>query len=122
MRRWLLAALTLTLITSCGAPAARPSAAPGEEPAPGAAPKTLIVGVQREPADLGVLFGAYNGFGALAAVCIPFMVRRFGLQVSHLINLWLGALSLTSFLSLPLTRMPPCLRTLHCPPALNCSA
>jgi len=47
---------------------------------------------------VGVLFGAYNGFGALAAVCIPFMVRRFGLQVSHLINLWLGALSLASFL------------------------
>src|SRR5438105_6155963 len=47
---------------------------------------------------VGVLFGAYNGFGALAAVCIPFMVRRFGLQVSHLINLWLGALSLSSFL------------------------
>src|SRR5438045_4872485 len=57
VRRWLLAALTLILITSCGAPAARPAAAPGEEPAPGAAPKTLIVGVQREPADLGVLFG-----------------------------------------------------------------
>lgn len=47
---------------------------------------------------VGVLFGAYNGFGALAAVCIPFMVRRFGLQISHLINLWLGALSLASFL------------------------
>jgi maltose/moltooligosaccharide transporter len=47
---------------------------------------------------VGVLFGAYNGFGALAAVCIPFMVRRFGLQISHLINLWLGALSLSSFL------------------------
>jgi maltose/moltooligosaccharide transporter len=47
---------------------------------------------------VGVLFGAYNGFGALAAVCIPLMVRRFGLQVSHLINLWLGALSLLSFL------------------------
>jgi maltose/moltooligosaccharide transporter len=47
---------------------------------------------------VGVLFGAYNGFGALAAVCIPFMVRRFGLQVTHLVNLWLGALALLSFL------------------------
>jgi maltose/moltooligosaccharide transporter len=47
---------------------------------------------------VGVLFAAYNGFGALAAVCIPFMVRRFGLRVGHLINLWLGALSLLSFL------------------------
>jgi len=47
---------------------------------------------------VGVLFGAYNGFGALAAVCIPFMVRRFGLPVTHLVNLWLGALALLSFL------------------------
>ena len=47
---------------------------------------------------VGVLFGAYNGFGALAAVCIPFMARRFGLQVTHLVNLWLGAVSLLSFL------------------------
>jgi maltose/moltooligosaccharide transporter len=47
---------------------------------------------------VGVLFAAYNGFAALAAVCIPFMVRRFGLRVGHLINLWLGALSLLSFL------------------------
>ena len=27
---------------------------------------------------VGVLFGAYNGFAALAAIVIPFMVRRFG--------------------------------------------
>jgi maltose/moltooligosaccharide transporter len=47
---------------------------------------------------VGVLFATYNGFAALAAVCIPFMVRRFGLRVGHLINLWLGALSLLSFL------------------------
>jgi maltose/moltooligosaccharide transporter len=45
-----------------------------------------------------VLFGAYNGFAALAAVLIPVMVRRLGLRVSHLINLWLGALALLSFL------------------------
>jgi maltose/moltooligosaccharide transporter len=47
---------------------------------------------------VGVLFGAYNGFAALAAVCIPVMVRRLGLRVSHLVNLWLGALALLSFL------------------------
>jgi maltose/moltooligosaccharide transporter len=47
---------------------------------------------------VGVLFGAYNGFAALAAVCIPFMVRRLGLRVSHLVNLWLGAAALLSFL------------------------
>ena len=45
---------------------------------------------------VGVMFGAYNGFAALAAVVIPFMVRRFGLQRSHLVNLWLGALGLLS--------------------------
>jgi maltose/moltooligosaccharide transporter len=47
---------------------------------------------------VGVLFGAYNGYAALAAVFIPVMVRRLGLRVSHLVNLWLGALALLSFL------------------------
>jgi maltose/moltooligosaccharide transporter len=30
-------------------------------------------------------------------VVIPLLVRRFGLRVSHLINLWLGAAGLVSF-------------------------
>jgi maltose/moltooligosaccharide transporter len=47
---------------------------------------------------VGVLFGAYNGFAALAAIFIPVMVRRLGLRASHLVNLWLGALALLSFL------------------------
>lgn len=47
---------------------------------------------------VGVLFAAYNGFAALAAVVIPHMVRRFGLRISHLLNLWIGALALFSFL------------------------
>jgi hypothetical protein len=47
---------------------------------------------------VGVLFAAYNGFAALAAVVIPLMVRRWGLRISHLINLWLGGLGLLSFL------------------------
>jgi maltose/moltooligosaccharide transporter len=47
---------------------------------------------------VGVLFAAYNGFAALAAIVIPFMVRRWGLRVSHLINVWLGAAGLLSFL------------------------
>jgi maltose/moltooligosaccharide transporter len=47
---------------------------------------------------VGVLFGAYNGFSALAAAIIPLMVKRFGLRVSHLINVWLGAAALLSFL------------------------
>ncbi|HEY6126082.1 MAG TPA: MFS transporter [Steroidobacteraceae bacterium] len=46
----------------------------------------------------GVLFAAYNGFAALAAILIPVMVRRFGLAVSHCINLVLGGVGLASFL------------------------
>ncbi len=47
---------------------------------------------------VGVLFAAYSGFAALAAIIIPLMVRWLGLRLSHLINLWLGAGSLLSFL------------------------
>ena len=47
---------------------------------------------------VGVLFAAYNGFAALAAIVIPWMVRRLGLRVSHLINVVLGGLGLLSFL------------------------
>jgi maltose/moltooligosaccharide transporter len=47
---------------------------------------------------VGVLFAAYNGFAALAAVVIPWMVRRLGMRVSHLINLTLGGCALTTFL------------------------
>ena len=45
---------------------------------------------------VGVLFGAYNGFAALAAIAIPLMVRRLGLRLSHAINVWLGGLGLIS--------------------------
>ncbi len=47
---------------------------------------------------VGVLFAAYNGFAALAAVVIPLMVRSFGVRLSHLVNVWLGAAGLLSFL------------------------
>ncbi|BBJ95923.1 MULTISPECIES: MFS transporter [Xanthomonas] len=47
---------------------------------------------------VGVLFGAYNGFAALAAIVIPLMVRAIGLRWSHLCNLWLGAAGLLSML------------------------
>ena len=47
---------------------------------------------------VGVLFAAYNGFGALAAVVIPLMVRRWGLRISHVMNLCLGGAGLLSFL------------------------
>ncbi|MDI3261386.1 MAG: MFS transporter [Fulvimonas sp.] len=47
---------------------------------------------------VGVLFAAYSGFAALAAIVIPWMVRRWGLRRSHLVNLWLGGAGLLSFL------------------------
>ncbi len=47
---------------------------------------------------VSVLFAAYNGFAAVAAVVIPLLVRRFGMRRSHLINLWLGGAALLSFL------------------------
>ncbi|MEG3183683.1 MFS transporter [Novilysobacter erysipheiresistens] len=47
---------------------------------------------------VGVLFAAYNGFAALAAVVIPWMVRHWGLRVSHLLNCSLGGLGLLSML------------------------
>ena len=47
---------------------------------------------------VGVLFAAYNGFAALAAIVIPLLVRRIGLQAAHCVNLLLGALGIASFL------------------------
>jgi maltose/moltooligosaccharide transporter len=46
---------------------------------------------------VGVLFGAYNGFAALAAIAIPVIAARLGLRVAHLVNLFLGGLALISF-------------------------
>ena len=47
---------------------------------------------------VGVLFSAYSGFAALAAIVIPMMVRRLGLARSHFVNLLLGGMGLASFL------------------------
>jgi maltose/moltooligosaccharide transporter len=47
---------------------------------------------------VGVLFAAYNGFAALAAIVIPLLVRRIGLQRAHCVNLLLGAFGIASFL------------------------
>jgi maltose/moltooligosaccharide transporter len=49
---------------------------------------------------VGVLFGAYNGFAAVAAVVIPLMVRRLGLRVTHLISLCAGGAGLLSFVAI----------------------
>ncbi|WP_422397769.1 MFS transporter [Shewanella khirikhana] len=46
---------------------------------------------------VGVLFAAYNGFAALAAMVIPLMCMVFGLRAAHMINLCFGGLSLMSF-------------------------
>jgi maltose/moltooligosaccharide transporter len=45
----------------------------------------------------GVLFAAYNGFAALAAIAIPFMANKLGCRLSHLINMTLGGIGLISF-------------------------
>jgi len=45
----------------------------------------------------GVLGACYNGFAAMAAFIIPVMSRRFGVRLTHLINLWLGAAGFASF-------------------------
>ncbi|MCL1079122.1 MFS transporter [Parashewanella spongiae] len=47
---------------------------------------------------VGVLFATYNGFSALAALAIPFMVKSIGLRKAHLVNLFLGAGGLALFL------------------------
>jgi maltose/moltooligosaccharide transporter len=45
-----------------------------------------------------LLFATYNGLAAVAAAVIPLMVRKFGIRWTHLVNLWLGAAALISFL------------------------
>lgn len=47
---------------------------------------------------VGVLFAAYNGCAAVAALFIPMLVKRVGLRFGHLINLWIGGAALLSFL------------------------
>ncbi|WP_133405973.1 MFS transporter [Parashewanella tropica] len=47
---------------------------------------------------VGVLFAAYNGFAALAAIVIPFVVKTIGLRKAHLTNLFFGAAGLGLFL------------------------
>ncbi|MEM9056409.1 MAG: MFS transporter, partial [Pseudomonadota bacterium] len=46
---------------------------------------------------VGVLFAAYNGFAALAAIAIPVTARSLGCRWCHVLNLSLGGLGLISF-------------------------
>ena len=45
---------------------------------------------------VGVLFAAYNGFAALAALFIPKLAAAFGQRKAHLTCLWFGAVGLIS--------------------------
>ena len=47
---------------------------------------------------VGVLFAAYNGFAALAALFIPLVARAIGRRWAHLLNLSLGGAGLISIL------------------------
>ncbi|MEL6447325.1 MAG: MFS transporter [Pseudomonadota bacterium] len=46
---------------------------------------------------VGVLFGSYNGYAALAAIAIPLLSLKLGCRVCHLINLVFGGVGLVSF-------------------------
>ena len=45
---------------------------------------------------VGVLFAAYNGFAALAALFIPKLAAMLGRRRAHLVGLWCGAVGLVS--------------------------
>ncbi len=46
---------------------------------------------------VGVLFAAYNGFAAIAAIFIPWMIRKSNRKITHMVNLCFGAIALISF-------------------------
>lgn len=51
-----------------------------------------------EGADwVGILFAAYNGFAALAALVIPIIANRYNRKVAHMVSLSLGGVGLISF-------------------------
>ncbi len=49
---------------------------------------------------VGVLFAAYNGFAALAALVIPVMVKTLGIRYAHLMSLVLGGMGLIAFVAI----------------------
>lgn len=50
---------------------------------------------------VGILFGAYNFFAALAAIGLPFLVTKIGGVRTHALSLSLGGISLAAFLWIP---------------------
>lgn len=54
---------------------------------------------------VGVLFAAYNGLAAVAALLIPLVARAIGRRWTHLVNLSLGGLGLISFVFIEDPRM-----------------
>ncbi|MBB1270388.1 MFS transporter, partial [Shewanella sp. SR44-3] len=46
---------------------------------------------------VGILFASYNGFAALAAICIPFLAKWLGVRLTHTVNMFLGGSGLISF-------------------------
>ncbi|ABE55286.1 major facilitator superfamily MFS_1 [Shewanella denitrificans OS217] len=46
---------------------------------------------------VGILFASYNGFAALAAICIPFLAKWVGVRLTHTVNMFLGGSGLISF-------------------------
>lgn len=46
---------------------------------------------------VGLLFASYNGFAAIAAICIPFLAKWVGIRFTHTINMLLGGSGLISF-------------------------
>jgi maltose/moltooligosaccharide transporter len=46
---------------------------------------------------VGVLFAAYNGFAALAAIAIPFVANRLGCRICHLFSMIIGGVGLVGF-------------------------
>ncbi len=47
---------------------------------------------------VGMLFAFYNGFAAIAAIFISWLVRKTSLQITHCFNLLCGAAGLASFM------------------------
>jgi len=47
---------------------------------------------------VGILFAAYNGVAALAALAIPALARKIGRKMTHLVNMCLGGIGLISFI------------------------